>query len=77
MSAEQRQQASKEEVQSKVEDLKKELNYWEEYLGSSPYIAGSDFTLAGKQQFICLLANFAAQYQQDEVAAICQQCANS
>ena len=43
----QRQQASDEELASKTEDLKKELGYWESYLGSSPYVAGSQFSLAG------------------------------
>ena len=45
---EQRQQASQEEMNTKVEALKTELGYWESYLSSNAYIAGSEFTLAGK-----------------------------
>lgn len=44
----QRQQASQEEMNSKMEALKTELGYWESYLGSNTYIAGSEFTLAGE-----------------------------
>lgn len=43
----QRNNASQEELDSKVSDLKKELGYWESYLGSNKYIAGSQFSLAG------------------------------
>lgn len=42
----QRQQASKEELESKIGDLKTELKFWESYLGSSSHLVGSDFTLA-------------------------------
>lgn len=41
-----RNNASQEELDSKVSDLKKELGYWESYLGSNKYIAGSQFSLA-------------------------------
>lgn len=35
-------------MNSKVELLKTELGYWETYLGSNAYVAGSEFTLAGE-----------------------------
>ena len=36
-----------EELDSKVKELKKELGYWESYLGSNKYIAGTEYSLAG------------------------------
>lgn len=35
-----------EELDSKVKELKKELGYWESYLGSNKYIAGTEYSLA-------------------------------
>ncbi|KAL0049126.1 hypothetical protein WJX82_007123 [Trebouxia sp. C0006] len=35
-----------EELDSKVKELKKELGYWESYLGSNKYIAGAQYSLA-------------------------------
>jgi len=48
-----------EELDSKVKELKKELGYWESYLGSNKYIAGTEYSLAGAtnpqcQQFALL-----------------------
>jgi len=36
-----------EELDSKIKELKKELGYWESYLGSNKYIAGTQYSLAG------------------------------
>ena len=49
----QRNNASQEELDSKISELKKELGYWESYLGSNKYIAGSQFSLAGTADVIC------------------------
>lgn len=38
--------APQEEFDSKLANLKKELGYWESYLGSNEYVAGSQFSLA-------------------------------
>ncbi|KAA6426158.1 MAG: hypothetical protein FRX49_04010 [Trebouxia sp. A1-2] len=35
-----------EELDNKVKELKKELGYWESYLGSNKYIAGMQYSLA-------------------------------
>ena len=43
----QNKDAPKEEFDGKLADLKKELGYWESYLGSNKYIAGSQYSLAG------------------------------
>lgn len=43
----QNQDAPQEEFDSKLADLKKELGYWESYLGSNKYIAGPQYSLAG------------------------------
>ena len=42
-----------EEYDSKVANLKKELGYWESYLGSNKYMAGSQFSLAGDERACC------------------------
>lgn len=42
-----------EEYDSKVANLKKELGYWESYLGSNEYMAGSQFSLAGDARACC------------------------
>ena len=44
----QNKDAPQEEFDSKLADLKKELGYWESYLGSNKYLAGSQFSLAGE-----------------------------
>ena len=43
----QNKDSPQEEFESKMADLKKELGYWESYLGSNEYLAGSQFSLAG------------------------------
>ena len=43
----QNKNAPQEELDSKMADLKKELGYWESYLGSNEYLAGSQYSLAG------------------------------
>lgn len=48
----QRQKASQEDMNTKVDALKTELGYWEDYLSSNVYIAGPDFTLAGGQTVV-------------------------
>ena len=40
--------APQEDFDSKMADLKKELGYWESYLGTNEYLAGSEFSLAGE-----------------------------
>ena len=52
-------------MEKKVEALKTELGYWESYLASNTYIAGSEFTLAGEP---CLLD--AVQHVFDVVTGI-------
>ena len=45
---EQSKKESEEDMEPKIEALKKELGYWESYLSSTTYIAGPEFTLAGE-----------------------------
>ena len=46
--------APRDEYDSKVADLKKELGYWESFLGSKDYMAGSQFSLAGDEGMCCV-----------------------
>ena len=48
ISVTQNKDAPQEEFDSKLADLKKELGYWESYLGANEYLAGSQFSLAGE-----------------------------
>lgn len=50
----QNKKAPQEEFDSKLADLKKELGYWESYLGSNEYVAGSQFSLAGDERACCV-----------------------
>ncbi|DBA95388.1 TPA: hypothetical protein ACH3X3_013267 [Trebouxia sp. C0006] len=47
-----------EELDSKVKELKKELGYWESYLGSNKYIAGAQYSLAGAANHIAISLRF-------------------